>query len=49
MTANENVYAAIERRYPDNLDEPCIDADGLDVHWRDLHLASGCIANWLQR
>ncbi|MGZ8994035.1 MAG: AMP-binding protein, partial [Burkholderiaceae bacterium] len=49
MTTNENVYAAIERRYPDNLDEICIETlDGLTYSWRDLHLASGCIANWLQ-
>ena len=48
MTTNENVYAAIERRYPGDLDEVCIEThEGLTYSWRDLHLASGCIANWL--
>ena len=49
MTSNENVYAAIERRYPGDLDGVCIETlDGLTYSWRDLHLASGCIANWLK-
>ena len=48
MTTNENVYAAIERRYPGDLDEVCIETHGgLTYGWRDLHLASGCIANLL--
>jgi malonyl-CoA/methylmalonyl-CoA synthetase len=48
MTSNENVYAAVERRYPGDLDGVCIETlDGLTYSWRDLHLASGCIANWL--
>lgn len=49
MTSNENVYAAIERRYPHVLDGVCIETlDRLTYSWRDLHLASGCIANWLR-
>ena len=48
MTSNENVYAAIERRYPGDLDGVCIETlEGLTYSWRDLHLATGCIANWL--
>ncbi len=48
MTSNANVYAAIERRYPSDLDSVCIETlDGLTYSWRDMHLASGCIANWL--
>ncbi len=48
MTASENLYAAIERRFPDDLDSVCIEThDGLIYSWRDLHLASGRIAGWL--
>ncbi len=48
MSSNASVYAAIERRYPDDLDEICIEThEGLTYSWRDLHRASGCIANWL--
>ena len=48
MRSNANLYAAIERRYPHDLDSVCIETlDGLRYSWRDLHLASGCIANWL--
>jgi len=48
MSSNANVYAAIERRYPKDLDSVCIETpDGLTYSWRDLHRASGCIANWL--
>ena len=46
--SNSNVYSAIERRYPSDLDSTCIETHhGLTYSWRDLHLASGCIANWL--
>jgi malonyl-CoA/methylmalonyl-CoA synthetase len=46
---NGNLYAAIERRLPRNLDSVCIEAhDGLTYSWRDLHFASGRIANWLR-
>ncbi len=48
MSSNANVYAAIENRYPTDFDSSCIETlDGLTYSWRDLHLASGCIANWL--
>ena len=48
MSSNENVYAAIERRTPSDLDSACIETPGgLTYSWRDLRLASGCIANWL--
>ena len=48
MTSNANVYAAIERRYPSDLNGVCIETlDGLMYTWRDMHQASGCIANWL--
>ena len=48
MTANENLYAAIERRFPNDLNSACIEThEGLIYSWRDLHLASGCIAHWL--
>ncbi|HVE90508.1 MAG TPA: malonyl-CoA synthase [Burkholderiaceae bacterium] len=48
MSSNANVYAAIERRYPSDLGGACIETLGGPTYsWRDLHLASGCIANWL--
>ena len=48
MSSNANVYAAIEDRYPADFDSSCIETlDGLTYSWRDLHLASACIANWL--
>lgn len=48
MTANGNLYATIERRFPDDLDSVCIEThDGLIYSRRDLHLASGRIAGWL--
>ena len=48
MSSNANVYAAIEGRYPSDFDSSCIETlDGLTYSWRDLHLASGCIATWL--
>lgn len=48
MTSNENLYAAIERRFPNELDSICIEThEELTYSWRDLHLASGCIAHWL--
>ena len=46
---NGNLYAAIEQRLPRNLDSICIEThDGLTYSWRDLHFASGRIANWLR-
>ena len=48
MTANENLYAVIKHRFPNELDSICIEThEGLTYSWRDLHLASGCIAHWL--
>lgn len=48
MRSNENLYAAIEERYPTDLDSSCIETlEGVTYSWRDLHLATGCIANWL--
>ncbi|HVG04455.1 MAG TPA: malonyl-CoA synthase, partial [Burkholderiaceae bacterium] len=47
MSSNANLYAAIECRYPSDLDNACIETPGGSTYsWRDLHLASGCIANW---
>ncbi len=47
-TENANFYALVERRFPADLDSACIEtADGLVYSWRDLHHASGRIANWL--
>ena len=49
MSSNANVFAVIERRYPSDLDSVCIETiDGVEYSWRDIHLASGCIANWLE-
>ena len=49
MSSNANLYAAIERRYPSDLDSCCIETlEGVTYSWRDMHLASGCIANWLR-
>ena len=49
MSSSANLYAAIERRYPSDLDSICIETiDGVEYSWRDMHLASGCIANWLE-
>jgi len=43
-----NFYALVERRFPADLDAPCIEtAAGLVYSWRDLHRASGRLANWL--
>lgn len=43
-----NLYAALERRFPGDLDSVCIEShDGLIYSWRDLHRASGRIAGWL--
>ncbi|MEP6608653.1 MAG: malonyl-CoA synthase [Burkholderiaceae bacterium] len=48
MTVNENLYAAIERRFPGDLDSICIETHhGLAYTWRDLDFASGCLAGWL--
>jgi len=48
MTVNENLYAVIKHRFPNELDSICIEThEGLTYSWRDLHLASGCIAHWL--
>ena len=45
---NSNFYALVERRSAADLDSVCIEtADGLSYSWRDLHRASGRIANWL--
>ncbi len=45
---NSNFYALVEHRFPADLDSVCIEtADGLSYSWRDLHRASGRIANWL--
>lgn len=47
-TDNSNFYALVERRFPADLDSACIEtADGLVYRWRDLHHASGRLANWL--
>ena len=49
MTSNANLYAAFERRYPSDLGSACIETiDGVVYSWLDMHLASGCIANWLE-
>src|SRR5918993_6030951 len=49
MRSNANLYAAIEKRFPTDLDSSCIETlEGLTYSWRDIHLASGCIANWLE-
>ena len=49
MSSSANLYAAIERRYPSDLDSTCIETiDGVEYSWRDMHLASACIANWLE-
>ncbi|HTN49182.1 MAG TPA: malonyl-CoA synthase [Burkholderiaceae bacterium] len=45
---NSNFYALVERRYPADLDACSIETvDGLAYTWRDLHRASGRLANWL--
>jgi malonyl-CoA/methylmalonyl-CoA synthetase len=45
---NSNFYALVERRFPADLEACSIEtADGLAYSWRDLHHASGRIANWL--
>lgn len=47
-TSQANFYALAESRFPRDLDSTCIETvDGLDYSWRDLHRASGRIANWL--
>jgi malonyl-CoA/methylmalonyl-CoA synthetase len=46
--SNENFYALVEQRFPADLDSACIEtADGTIYSWRDLHGASGRLANWL--
>jgi malonyl-CoA/methylmalonyl-CoA synthetase len=46
--SNENFYALVEQRFPGDLDSTCIETgDGTFYSWRDLHRASGRIANWL--
>ena len=46
-SGNQNLYAAIERRFPCDLDSVCIETqDGSTYSWRDLHFASGRIAQW---
>ena len=36
MSSNANVYAAIEHRYPTDLDSSCIETlEGLTYSWRD--------------
>jgi malonyl-CoA/methylmalonyl-CoA synthetase len=45
---NANLYAALERRLPRDLDSTCIEThDGVEYTWRDLHFASARIAYWL--
>ncbi|MGH6609576.1 MAG: malonate--CoA ligase [Burkholderiaceae bacterium] len=45
---NGNLYAAVEACLPKDLDSICIEShDGSLYTWRDLHYASGRIANWL--
>jgi malonyl-CoA/methylmalonyl-CoA synthetase len=45
---NKNFYALVESRQPRDLDSACIETqDGRVYTWRDLHRASGRIANWL--
>ena len=46
--SNENFYALVERRFPADMDSACIETgDGAVYTWRDLHRASGRLANWL--
>ena len=48
-TTNANFYALVEQRFPADLDSTCIETtDGLTYSWRDLHHASGRMANWLK-
>jgi malonyl-CoA/methylmalonyl-CoA synthetase len=45
---NRNFYALAESRFPADLDSACIETgDGALYSWRDLHRASGRLANWL--
>jgi malonyl-CoA/methylmalonyl-CoA synthetase len=45
---NGNFYALAVSRFPADIDATCIEtADGSTYSWRDLHAASGRIANWL--
>jgi malonyl-CoA/methylmalonyl-CoA synthetase len=45
---NSNFYALAEGRFPADLDSACIETgDGALYSWRDLHRASGRLANWL--
>jgi malonyl-CoA/methylmalonyl-CoA synthetase len=47
-TANANFYALVEQRFPAELDAACIETEDGEIYsWRDLHHASGRIANWL--
>jgi malonyl-CoA/methylmalonyl-CoA synthetase len=50
MSDNEisNFYSLLESRFPADRDSACIEtAEGLVYSWRDLHHASGRLANWL--
>jgi malonyl-CoA/methylmalonyl-CoA synthetase len=46
--SNANFYALVEQRFPADLDSACIETgDGTVYSWRDLHRATGRLANWL--
>jgi malonyl-CoA/methylmalonyl-CoA synthetase len=48
-TSNANFYALVEQRFPADLDSTCLEtSEGLTYTWRDLHHASGRMANWLE-
>jgi len=48
QAANANFYALLEQRFPADLDSACIETeDGQIYTWRDMHRASGRLANWL--
>ena len=48
LMADGNFYALAASRFPADVDSTCIEtADGSTYTWRDLHAASGRIANWL--
>ncbi|MDH4114777.1 MAG: malonyl-CoA synthase [Burkholderiaceae bacterium] len=45
---NGNFYSLAESRFPADLDSTCIETgEGAFYTWRDMHRASGRIANWL--
>ena len=46
---NANLYSLVEQRFPNDRDAVCIETgDGLLYSWRDLHRATGRLANWLK-